>query len=99
MSIVTTFAAGLLTTTGANPITNIPTLTPAQALGNGLDIVYFIAGIVAVIVIIIAGFSYVTSGGQSANVTKAKDTILYAVVGLVVIILAFVITQFVIGRF
>ncbi|MNL79813.1 hypothetical protein D3C87_2065000 [compost metagenome] len=53
----------------------------------------------AVIVIIIAGFIYTTSGGDAGAVKKAKNMVLYSVVGIVVIALAFVITQFVAGRF
>ena len=78
---------------------NIPTTTGNQVLTNGLNIAYFVAGIIAVIVIIIAGFSFVTSGNDPAAVTKAKNSILHAVIGLVVILSAFVITQYVIGRF
>jgi len=61
--------------------------------------VYLLAGIIAVIVIIISGFKYVASGGDSGAVASAKNTLLYAIVGLVVVILAFTITQFVVGRF
>ena len=78
---------------------NIPTTTGNQVLTNGLNIAYFVAGIMAVIVIILAGFSFVTSAGDPGAVTKAKNAILYAVIGLVVILSAFIITQYVIGRF
>lgn len=78
---------------------NIPTTSAEVVLNTALNSVYMVAGIVAVIVIIIAGYMYVTSQGDSSAVTKAKNAILYAVIGLVVIILAFAITWFVIGRF
>lgn len=68
-------------------------------LTNILNTVYAVAGIIGVIVIIIAGFLYVTSSGDAANVKRAKNAILYTAVGLVVIMLAFVITNYVIGRF
>jgi len=58
--------------------------------------VYMIAGIVAVLAIIYGGVRYTTSGGDSGNVKSAKDTILYAIVGLVVIIMAAAITDFII---
>lgn len=77
----------------------IPTLTGDQVLQNGLNLAYFVAGIIAVIVIIVGGIMYATSAGEAGNVTKAKNLILYAVVGLVVIFAAFGITNFVIGRF
>ena len=57
-----------------------------------------IAGIVAVIVIIAGGISYTVSAGDPAKVKKAKDTVLYAVIGLVVAILAFSIVNFVVDR-
>lgn len=53
-------------------------------------------GIIAVVIIIIGGVSYMTSSGDSAKVKKAKDTILYGVIGLVICVLAFAIVNFVI---
>lgn len=78
---------------------NIPSLTGAQVLHNGLNIAYFLAGTIAVIVIIIGGIMYATSAGNSGNVTKAKNMLLYSVVGLVIVIAAYAITNFVIVRF
>lgn len=63
-----------------------------------LNIVYFVAGIVAVITIVIGGVRYTTSGGDPSGVKAAKDTVLYAVVGLVVVIMAAAITNFVINN-
>jgi type IV secretory pathway VirB2 component (pilin) len=78
---------------------NILKLTADEVLQNGLNIVYFLAGVVAVIVIIIAGIYYATSAGDSGKITKAKNMILYSVVGIVIILSAFAITNFVVGRF
>lgn len=78
---------------------NIPTTSGQSLFDNGLNIAYFVAGIIAVIVIIISGFMFVTAGSDSNTVTKSKNAILYSVIGLVVIMSAFVITQFIIGRF
>ncbi len=78
---------------------NIPNLGADSVLHGALNIVYFAAGVVAVIVIIISGFFFLTSAGQPEKITTAKKTILYAVVGLVVVICAFIITQFIVGRF
>lgn len=77
----------------------IPVITADEVLVNTLNIAYFIAGIIAVIVIIVSGISYATSGGDSAAVTKAKNMILYSVIGIIVILAAFAITNFVTGRF
>lgn len=78
---------------------DIPKLAANTVLQNGLNIFYYIVGSLAVIMIIKAGFSYITSGGDSAAVTKAKNTILYSVIGLIVVIIAFSITAFITGSF
>lgn len=70
-----------------------------QAVAGVLTTVYYAAGIAAIIVIIISAVFYVISQGEPAKTKRAKDGILYAVVGLVVILLAFIITNFVVGRF
>lgn len=77
----------------------VPVVDSNAALAGVLGLVYFLAGLIAVFVIIIAGYMYVTSGGNPSSVTKAKNAILFAVIGLIVVLLAFVITQFVLGRF
>lgn len=71
----------------------------AKAISGILNTVYYTAGIAAVIVIIVSAIFYVISQGEPAKIKRAKDGILYAIVGLVIILLAFVITNFVIGRF
>ena len=68
-----------------------------SALTSILNAIILIIGIVAVIFIIIGGVNYITSSGDSNKVKKAKDTILYSVIGLVICALAFVIVNFVIG--
>ena len=70
-----------------------------NAIDGILNTVYFAAGAVAIIVIIVSAIFYVISQGDASKIKRAKDGILYAVVGLVVILVAFVITNFVIGRF
>jgi hypothetical protein len=54
---------------------------------------------VAVIMLIIGGLNYITASGDPGKMTKAKNTILYAGVGLVIVIAASAITNFVVGRF
>ena len=61
-----------------------------------INVVIGILGIICVIVIIIGGVGYMTSAGDSGKVKKAKDTILYGIIGLVVCVLAFAIVNFVI---
>lgn len=62
------------------------------------DVFLFLIGAVSVIMIIFGGFKYVTSGGDSSGVTSAKNTILYAVIGLVVAMLAYAILDFVLTQ-
>lgn len=63
------------------------------------NVLLFVIGAISVIMIIIGGLRYVISGGDSTNVTAAKNTILYAVVGLVVALLAYAVINFVLGSF
>jgi len=77
----------------------IPEANPNQLLINGLNLTYFLAGIVAVITIIIAGIMYTSSNGDAGRITKAKNLLMYAVIGLVIVLVAFGVTNFVIGRF
>jgi hypothetical protein len=51
-----------------------------------------------VIFIILGGLKYITSGGEAANITGAKNTILFAIVGLVIVAFAQVIVKFVLGK-
>ncbi len=60
-----------------------------------INIFSVVVGAVSVIMIIIGGFRYVISGGDSNGVTGAKNTILYAIVGLVIVLFAQVIVRFV----
>jgi ABC-type Fe3+ transport system permease subunit len=63
------------------------------------NVLLFIVGAVSVLMIIIGGLRYVLSGGDSAKVSGAKNTILYAIVGVIIAILAFAIINFVLGSF
>lgn len=63
------------------------------------NVLLFIIGAIAVIMIIIGGIKYVVSNGDSAQITSAKNTILYAVIGIVVALLAYAIVNFVIDEF
>ncbi len=63
-----------------------------------INIFSVVVGIIAVIFIIIGGIKYITSGGDSNNVQSAKNTILYAIVGLVVVALAQILVRFVLAK-
>lgn len=68
------------------------------AVLNIINAVIGVLGIVAVVVIIVGGIQYMTSTGDAGKVKKAKDTILYGVIGLVICILAFAIVNFVVNN-
>ena len=67
------------------------------ALANILNAVFFLVGALAVIALLYGAVKYITSTGDAARVKAAKDTIIYAIAGLVVAILAPAIVGFVIG--
>ena len=66
-------------------------------LKGGINLAIGVIGFIAVVVIIYGGFMYTTSAGDSNKVTKAKNAIMYGIIGLVVAMLAFAIVNFVIG--
>ncbi|MBQ6375531.1 hypothetical protein IJJ37_01185 [Candidatus Saccharibacteria bacterium] len=68
----------------------------SNALQGILNGIIGFLGVVAVIVIVIGGVMYMTSQGDPGKTKKAKDTILYATIGLIISVLAFAITNFVI---
>ncbi len=64
-----------------------------------INTLLFLIGIVSVVVVIIGGFMYVTSTGDASNVTKARNTITYALVGLAIAFLAYAIVNWVLKIF
>lgn len=78
---------------------------PTQLFGDGgifqqiTNIMLFMIGVLSVIMLIIGGLRYVVSGGNKDAVTSAKNTILYAIVGLIVALLAYAAINFVINVF
>ena len=60
-----------------------------------LNVIISVLGIVTVIMIIVGGVQYMTSQGDPAKATKARNTILYGVIGLIVALLSFAIVNFV----
>ena len=57
-----------------------------------------VVGVVAVIMIILAGFKYITSSGDSGKITSAKNTLIYALIGLVIVALAQTIVKFTLSK-
>ena len=102
MNIIKYLGAGLQVQQGVNSTTGIYEVQES----GGQDLVASVTGIingvigvlgfVCVVVMIIGGVQYMTSSGDSGKVTKAKNTILYGLIGLVICVLAFAIVNFVI---
>ncbi|MDO5452004.1 MAG: hypothetical protein Q4F56_02860 [Candidatus Saccharibacteria bacterium] len=65
---------------------------------NIINGVIAVVGIIAVIFVIIGGIQYMTSSGDAGKIKKAKDTILYALIGLIVCVLSYAIVNFVIVK-
>ena len=63
------------------------------------NVLLFIIGAISVIMLVIGGIRYTVSAGDSSAVTAAKNTIMYAIVGIVVALLAFAVVNFVVGQF
>ena len=63
------------------------------------SVLLFIVGAIAVIMIVIGGLRYVVSGGDATQVQAARNTILYALVGIIIAILAYAAVNFVINSF
>lgn len=78
-------------------VPNVPKVSLTQdAVNNLASGVFFIAAAVSVIFVIIGGIRYIMSQGDAQNLTRAKNTILYSLIGLVVVVSAFVIVQIII---
>lgn len=65
---------------------------------NVVNIFSYVVGFISVIMIIYGGFRYITSGGSSEGVGAAKSTLIYAIIGLIVVALAQIIVQFVLAQ-
>jgi hypothetical protein len=70
-----------------------------DSIKDVVNVLLFLIGAISVIVIIISGIKYVTSDGDASKIKSAKDTILYAVVGVIVALLAYGIVNFILDQF
>lgn len=89
-------SGGVDSTHGAGMPTNLVE-GDASIVNNIINIMLYAVGVLSVIMLIFGGFRYVVSGGQKEKVTDAKNTLLYAIVGLLIAIFANAIIQFVLG--
>lgn len=76
---------------------------PAELIGDGgvinqfTNIILYIVGFISVVMLIWGGIRYIISGGDSKKITDAKNTILYAILGLVIVFFAYAIVNFVLN--
>ncbi|MCA9340939.1 hypothetical protein KC952_00215 [Candidatus Saccharibacteria bacterium] len=70
-----------------------------QSIKTVVNTLLFILGAIAVIMIVVGGIRYTTSDGDSSKIKQSKDTILYAVIGIIVALLAYAIVNFIIAQF
>jgi hypothetical protein len=85
--------------TGVNAVDSGGNDSLQTQIKTGVNVLLFVLGSIAVIMIIIGGIRYTTSNGEASQIKSAKDTIMYAVIGLVVAILAYSIVNFVVDQF
>lgn len=83
-------AAGGNCATGESEVSN--------AVRNGVTILLTVVGIASVIMLVIGGLRYVISGGDQAAITAAKNTIIYAVIGIIIAVFSYAIASFVFDR-
>lgn len=99
LSLMVNIQVGLAQTVNLEP--NVPNAVKgpdtATLVTNVVNTLSFIAGVASVIAIIIGGIMYATSAGDEKRVQNAKNTILYAVVGIIIALLAWGISSFVVS--
>lgn len=69
-----------------------------NVIATVINLFSIIVGVIAVIMIVYGGFRYITSGGDTAKVTSSRNTILYAIIGLIIVALAQFIVKFVLEK-
>jgi hypothetical protein len=82
------------TAVNTSPLPNTP--ATQGEVGTALDIVFTVTGAIALLVITIGGLRYIISRGDPSATAQAKDTIMYALIGLVISIAAYSIVTFVV---
>lgn len=96
MNLLTVIAKGIVSAGDVG----VPKVDASESTVSGIvSAVLMVIGAVAVIFIVLGGIKYSMSQGDSGSIQKAKDTILFAVIGLVIAMVAFAIVNFVVGRF
>ena len=89
-------SAGIGAARGDNTPSNLVN-GDSSIIKRAINIMLFAVGVLSVVMLIFGGFRYVISGGKKESVTNAKNTILYAIVGLLVSVFAYAIINFILG--
>ncbi len=76
----------------------VPTNLEDDVITTVVNVLLWIIGIISVVMLIIGGIRYAGSGGDSGAVSSAKNTILYAIIGLAIAIFAYAIVNWVLGE-
>jgi hypothetical protein len=71
----------------------------SSSIVNIVNILLFIVGAIAVIMIVIGGLRYILTQGDQSSIQQAKNTVLYSIIGLIIALLAYAIVNFVVGSF
>lgn len=99
MGRFTTFAADCSSNVGQLCVDSLPKGTANSAnIQNMIQVVIVIMGAIALLVIVIAGLRYILSQGDPQKVAQAKNAIIYAVIGLIIVMFAQVIVAFVVNK-
>ena|SRR5579871_2627065 len=75
-----------------------PTGSINRIVHTVINLLSAVVGIVAVVMIIVGGLRYITSGGNDTSVTSAKNTILYAIIGLIIVAFAQILVRFTLSK-
>ena len=79
-------------------LNNLPRANTEVTQNNIINYILYVAGILAVVMIIVSGLKMTMSAGDAGAVQKAKNTLVYAIIGLVIAVLAYVIVNFVLKK-
>ena len=86
----------LITTSITSPFPMVQ--ADGTTISTAFNILFGIIGGITLLFVVIGGFRYVTSGGDPQSTAKAKDTILYALIGLTITVAATAIVNFLFGN-
>ena len=87
----------LETNLGSPSELGLPQLSLGTGLTRGVNALFVVAGALSVVFIVVGGLRYVLSNGEPRDIEAAKNTIMYAVLGLIISLLAFGIVNFVVS--